>query len=315
MPHLRIAGAFPVSLPRPRSEWLRSLPPHVVAVRIGAALVAVAGVFVIAGVGAESPKMVRSSVLSVELPSGWTRLLVGETAGVPLTGAVAAAPGGQQRATLVAGVARDEAAVRRLVRRASASSRGRATVSLGELRAWRWTDVPLTRAGPSTVFVAYTSRGPLVALCRAAGASGPESSQCSDALRTLELTRARPVALRSIVRMRRALQSTIETLRTQQTAGRRAIATAPSFQEQARAAGELEASFVEASEAVAATRTPPGTADLTPVAKALSDTAGAYGRLSDAIASGDAVTYDAARSDIVANEARSNATLADVGVP
>jgi hypothetical protein len=222
---LRLPRRFPTWVTRPEREWLRPVPPRAVAlgviaglVTLGAAL-ALTDAFAVTGRGADPPKTVRSGALSLELPPGWTRTPPGQTGALDLVSTVGAAPGGYPRPVLVAFIARNPDAVRDLVRRAG---RDRTEVNLGPVRAWRWRRVALGRGGVGTLYVGYTSRGPLVALCRADGPAGSEASRCPAALRTLKLTGARPVSLGSVVLLG-ALDSALATLREERRSRRQAL--------------------------------------------------------------------------------------------
>ena len=121
--------------------------------------------------------------MSLALPSGWEQSPVSGTGGMALAGGLAASSP-SDNARLVTGLARDAEQVRRVVGRAAARGARPRSVRLGAIEARRWSDVEPSRGATATLFVAYTSRGPLVAICR----HGP----CSPVLRTLRLTGPRP---------------------------------------------------------------------------------------------------------------------------
>jgi len=191
------ALAVQVILLRLAEVFRTRIPPRAVALGVLTALVVVGAVSALAARGADPPDTVSSGVLSLELPPGWTRMPPDQIGELELVGALGAGTHGDRRPRLQAGVARNPEAVRDLVRRAAVGRR-QTVVDLGPLRAWRWNDVLLGRSGESTLFVAGTSRGPLVVVCQAASFSGDETSRCSQALRTLQLTGARPAALDSV---------------------------------------------------------------------------------------------------------------------
>lgn len=173
---------------------------------IGCAVVAAAGAIAIAGAlqgggdgAAPSTPSIGSSMLRMDLPSGWERSRATKTPGLSLAGAVAARSSDED-AGLVVGLARDSGQLQRLVRAAVANGAVRRSVRLGAVAARRWNPVPVGGDATATLFVTRTPRGPLVALCvdqRAGPAARPPA--CSAALETIRLTSARAVPIGSNV--------------------------------------------------------------------------------------------------------------------
>ena len=140
--------------------------------------------------------VLASGSLKMDLPSDWEPSQVSDIDGVALAGAVAAAPSADDAAGLVVGLAHDSTEVQQLLRDARLEAAGRRQVKLGQLEAWRWTNVRMGDREVATLFVAYTSRGPLLASCDAGPAAAALLAQCTKALRTLHLAGPRPVAHR-----------------------------------------------------------------------------------------------------------------------
>ena len=288
----------------------------------GAALVAAAGALImwstLAGGGEGASKeatAIRSSAVRVELPPQSTRTHATRIEGVALTGAVSARSAGD-RARFVVGLARDLREVNGLVRAAVAQGAVRREVKLGAIDAWRWR-TPRSEAGTATtLFVAYTSRGPLVATCREtiSGATG-QTGPCFSALSTLRLTGPRPVAIALVEGIRRDLRTAMVTLGRERHEGREVLATAPTTEDQLNAARSLETSFRRAAQALAAITTPAGTTDLALVVAALDRTADAYGALAEAIRDGENVAFDVARREILKEEARVGTEIAAAEIP
>ena len=317
-----------LKLPRVNVPWLKlpsvNLPSklssltagHVAAA--GAALVAAAGATAIAATldgGDAAAPSVSSDVLTVDLPSGWEPSRVPGTRGMALTSAVATSSS-EEHARLVVGLARDSAQVRRLVGAAAAEGASPRNVQLGGLEAQRWTNARVSRDTPATLFLGYTSRGPLVAIChRQAGGISAHSAPCSAVLETLRLTGPRPVSLGSVEQIRRGLRSALSVLGEDRIEGRQALATAPLAAGQADAAESLARSFSFAAQTIAAIPTPPGTTDLSGVVGALDATAGAYGGLADAILGGDPVDFDVAKQQILDDEAGLQRNVAAAAIP
>ena len=278
---------------------------------IGLALLAAAGCAAIAlrttsgepGAADRGPVHVGSEQLALSLPAGWRESPDTGTGGLALLDAVAAAPSDEGDPQLVAGLAPVPAQAHRLVRKALADGGTPRQVRLGALEAWRWEDARIGGVA-ATLFVGYTSRGPLVAICRATPDASSASTPCSVALKTLRLAGPTPATLASVERSQRHLGSELATLSRERIAGRRALANAPIAQEQAEAAQSLETSFTTAAQALAATPAPRGTTDFSGVVAALDRTADAYGALSEEILGGDFAGFDAARQRIIEEEAR-----------
>ena len=273
---------------------------------VGFALVVAAGGAAVATrSGGDGPDPVLASgSLKLDLPSDWAPSRVSDVNGVALVGAGAAAPSDHEAAAgLVVGLARDSTEVQQLLRDARLDAAGRRQVKLGQLEAWRWTNVRLGDREVATLFVAFTSRGPLLATCDRSAAAAL-LAQCARAVRTLHLTGPRPVAVAAVERIQDDLETALLTLRQDRLQGRAALAAAPIAQTQAKAARSLESGFRSASQAVVGIPTPTGTADLAPLVAGLNGTASAYRGLAAAILSGDPATFDEARQKIIEEEAR-----------
>jgi hypothetical protein len=255
------------------------------------------------GGGTAGDARVASAALKLDLPSSWEPSRVTEADGSALTAPVAASSS-ETHARLVVGLARDSAQVRRLIGAAAAEGAIPRDVQLGGLEAQRWTNARVSRDTSATLFLGYTSRGPLVAIChQQAGGTSAHGAPCSTVLETLRLTGPRPVSLASVEQIRRELRSALSELGEDRIKGRQALATAPLADEQAKAAESLALSFSFASQTIAAIPTPRGTTDLSGVVGALDATAGAYGGLADAILGGDPVDFDVAKQQILDEEA------------
>jgi hypothetical protein len=267
------------------------------------------------GGGTAGDARVASAALKLDLPSGWEPSRVTQAGGIALTAPVAASSV-ETHARLEAGLARDSAQVRRLVGAAAAEGASPRNVQLGGLEAQRWTNARVSGDMPATVFLGYTSSGPLVAIChQQAGGASAHGAPCSAVLETLRLTGPRPVSLRSVEQIRRELRSALSVLGEDRIEGRQALATAPLADEQANAAKSLALSFSFASQTIAAIPTPRGTTDLSAVVGALDATAGAYGGLADAILSGDPVDFDVAKQQILDAEAGLQRNIAAAAIP
>jgi hypothetical protein len=283
-----------------------------------AVLAAGAGAFAIsngvAGSGSlgESAKpAVRSRALSIELPSGWLAARAGDDGSIPFRDAVAAdSAGGHAR--LVAGMLGDPQQLRPLTRAAAGAGAVRRTTRIGGLELWRWTGVRIDGA-PVTLFVGYTSRGPLVATCGRPG--GGHTADCSAPLSKLTLTAATPVPLATVERVRQELYTEMATLERTWISGRARLAAATLAFQQAGRATDLEAAFRTASAGVAHIEAPPGTADLRPVVQALDRTAAGYAQLSAAIVNADNAGYDQARAAIVQREAELRTAADAAAIP
>jgi len=245
--------------------------------------------------------IVRSAALSLQLPPAWHATKSHGAATVRLRAPVAAASPGRPTG-LVAGLARDRGRLRRLVDGISTQGVVRRADRLGDLEVWRWAGVRLRGGRPATLFVGYTTRGPLVATCTPA--LGASSDACGASLRTLRLVGARPVPLRAVGLVESRVHSTLHTLAAERIRSRHQLATATYAEDQARAATSLANSFGFASQRLASTPAPRGTTDLSGLATHLDQTAAAYRALSDAIVSGDVAGYDIARTEIGTREAR-----------
>jgi hypothetical protein len=306
VPRLNVPRLNVPRLNVPRLNVPRLQERHLAAA--GMAAVAAVGAIAIVtmlggGGGTAGDARVASAALKLDLPSGWEPSRVTEAGGIALTAPVAASSS-ETRARLVAGLARDSAQVRRLVGAAAAEGAIPRNVQLGDLEAQRWTNARVSRDIPSTLFLGYTSSGPLVAIChQQAGGTNAHGAPCSAVLETLRLTGPRPVSLGSVQQIRRELRSALSVLGEDRIKGRQALATAPLADEQANAAESLALHFSVASQTIAAIPTPRGTTDLSAVVGALDATAGAYDGLADAILGGDPVDFDIAREQILDEEA------------
>ena len=329
LPTLRLPRVNVPRLKLPNVDLTSKLPsvnlpsklPHLTAGHVaaaGAALVAAAGATAIAATldgGDAAAPSISSADLKLDLPSGWEQSRVTGRGGIALAQAVATSSS-DEHSRLVVGFARDSAQLQRLVRGAAAQGATRRTARLGRIDAWRWGDVRLDDGAASTVFLAYTSRGPLVAICRGqAAGSATRPGPCVRTLATLRLTGPRPVAIGSVERIQRDLGSALLTLRDQRMAARQALAAAPIAEGQAKAAVSLETSFRSAAKAVAAIPTPTGTTDLALAVAALDRTADAYRALAHAISGGDTVGFDVARREILEEEAGVQTEIRAAAIP
>ena len=265
--------------------------------------------------GGEGPDpVVASGSLKLDLPSDWKPSRVSHVNGVALVGAVAAAPSADDGAGLAVGLADDSTEAQQLLRDARLDPASRRKVKLGQLEAWRWTNVRFGDRKVATLFVGYTSRGPLLATCDA-GPAAALLAQCTKAVETVHLSGPRPVPITAVERIQHDLVAALLTLRRDRLQGRAALAVAPIAQEQAEDARSLESGFRSASQAVVDIPTPTGTADLAPLVAALNETASAYRGLADAILSGDPAGFDEARQTIIEEEARLDDEITAAAIP
>jgi hypothetical protein len=265
--------------------------------------------------GGDGPDPVLASgSLKLDLPSDWEPSKVSDINGVALVGAVAAAPSADDAAGLAVGLADDSTEVQQLLRDARLDPASRRKVKLGQLEAWRWTNVRMGDREVASLFVAYTSRGPLLATCDA-GPAAALVAQCTKAVETVRLSGPRPVPITAVKRIQHDLEAALLTLRQDRLHGRAALAAAPIATEQAKAARSLETGFRSTSQAVAGIPTPTGTVDLAPLVADLDGTASAYRGLADAILSGDPAGFDEARQNIIEEEARLDDEITAAAIP
>jgi serine/threonine protein kinase len=324
LPQLRLPRVRPVRLGLPR-PWLPRRDLLGAGARqgaaAGAALVAAACALALSstlagdGDGAsDGTTTIRSSAVRLDLPSGWIRTHVTSAGGVALVGGVSGRSP-EERARFVAGLARDPRQVHGLVRAAVARGAVRRLSPLGGTVAWRWTS-PRTAGTVTTLYVSYTSQGPLAALCRERPARpGARHTTCAAPLETLELTGSRVVSLGAVEEIRQELSRSLSKLWGERMKDRTALASAVDADDQVKAAESLELSFRFAAQTVAAIPTPRGTVDLSPLVASLNTTADSYRDLAHAISLGRSVSFDAARQAILENEARLKSAIRAAQIP
>jgi hypothetical protein len=314
---ITVAAVAPrVSRPAPR---ISRPAPRPAVIAGGAAVLAGIIAILISGGTAGPDNHVRprstvasSAAFSLQLPPGW-RADRPRGAGPLAPRTAVAAVSARDDARLDVGIVRDGRQLNRLMADAQTGGSARGTVRLGVIDAWRWTGVHVRGGPPVTLFVGYTSRGALVAMCPRP--SGSAAGGCAALLSTLTLTGARPVPLASVERARQELGDEMNTLQRRWISGRARLAAARFAFDQAAGAQALEAAFRAASAKVAGIKTSPGTLGVKTVVNALDGTAGGYAKLGAAIVNADTAGYDEARADIVAREAELRRAAAGAAIP
>ncbi len=177
LPRVKLTRPDLPKLPRVRRPDLSGVrPPSVALLRrpsvlaaLGAVLVcAVAGVLLGRSTGEEAQaSQLESRALTVRLPDGWAPAAVVRDPGAELSAAVAAAPIGDEGASLIVGHVPDSYVLDRRFRGEIAPENARTEVRLGPLEAWRYEGLVLRPGLVATAYLAPTTGGPLLILCNA----------------------------------------------------------------------------------------------------------------------------------------------------
>jgi hypothetical protein len=283
---------------RSRGQWKKT------GLFIGAAAVVgtVIG-FAVAGNGGDgaNDRELASGVVSLRLPAGWDA--TDATAKTPVPLSDTASGTSNDGAGIEVGMASSGPAAERALADSLPDAKPRAAVQLGELQAWRYSDLPLPRGQVGVAYLAYTTEAPLVVVCRAPRASADRRlTQCGNAAATAHLEKGGPVALAAVERAKTELRAALAELGKARVDGRAKFADARVAREQAAAGRSLKASFLSAAQRVDAIDYPATSLD--GLATALRETGGAYGQLSAATLSGSAGAYDKARASVLKTEAK-----------
>jgi hypothetical protein len=260
-PH-RAVPQPPVPAPR-RRRWGKLAAPVLVALALVAG--AVAGV---AGLHSDGRPAALTSTraLSLTVPSGWTRLHAIPETGLPLSDALALAPGGRDdRPAVVYGLMATRSAgtsallpgsfLASLGRPAGEiPSRARVTLSDEALPAWRYRRLrPLGSTRELTAYVVPTDAGVATVACVAPpGGRAMPARACQSIASTLRLRRARPYPLGPSDAYASALTTTVGSLRQGVATHGQTLLVARTRRDRARAANAIAGDYRRAARRFAA---------------------------------------------------------------
>jgi hypothetical protein len=173
-------------------------------------------------------------------------------------------------------------------------------VRLGRFEAWQYNNLQPAPDAVGSAYVVHTTERSLLILCRAPRDGGSAAlGRCADVAAGVRFERGRPVPL-SVARARTlSFFNALLDLRDARVEGRTRVAEAALADEQAEAALELAATYASAERRLARSGMPRAYA-VAP--EALRRVEAGYNELANAIATGDAEGFDAARESIVEAE-------------
>jgi Protein kinase domain len=263
---------------------------------------AVVGAIAAGSGGTEAQVTLSSRVLRLPLEMGWTERAPNVGRSLSLSDSVSASrPGGT---VLVAGMMRDPTVTARELGKPLSSDTPRTPVQLGALQAWRYAELHPQSGVDAIAYVAPTSGGTLLVVCRAPSADAARQLRsCSGTASVLRLRNVTPVSLAEFETAKATLRETLEDLAVGRARERRRLASAQIAADQVAAADALADRYRDAAARLASVSVP-GESDVpTRVASALEDVSAAYKELSRAAANGNQALFDRARREILAAEA------------
>jgi serine/threonine protein kinase len=268
---------------------------------------------------------VAGPAMALQVPRGWRRLHTAPDVGLPLSGAVAAAPRRRGAGPVVEfGVMRgDTAANSALLPAAFLSSIGQQAGSVPtrklvllptqHLEAWRYAGQrPLGTESELTLYTVPTSAGVATVACAVPPGQGRAfAGQCEAIAGTVRLRRGRPYPIGASDTYASALNETMGALQGATRSNEASLQAAQTLTTQAAAAVALASSYEDAAAQLAAL-------DLSPadrgangrLVRALRGAAAAYRRAAQAATAGDASAYRDASAAIPTAKAQVNAALA-----
>jgi actin-related protein len=275
------------------------LPLVGAAIAVGVA--GVSGLALVGGDGGGEAKATRigANDLSLRMPAGWERA----SQPVPrldwLSGSLGVADSDGSRAALVAGLIREPIVARQALRGMLPAGSRPETVGLGQLEASRYSGLDLGAGLTGTAYVIHTTGPSIAMICR-----GPEAvvRVCAQAASTVTLRGERPVSPDVAARRARVVRASLRTLSAQRAAARRRVAAALVADDQAKAARDLQASYLHATGEIELSGAYGPRIDA--LSAALLGASNGYRDLADAISAGDQRAYDAARAAVLEAETK-----------
>jgi serine/threonine protein kinase len=266
--------------------------------------------------------------MTLRVPSGWRRVRPVPDVGLPLSGTVAAAPGGRSTGPVVEfGMARKDTADNSTLLPATVlSSTGQSSDSVPRrkavrlpaqgLEAWRYAGLrPVGTTRQLTVYTVPTSAGVATVTCAVpSGQANALAQQCDAIAGTLRLRTATPYPVGPSDAYASTLNGTIGNLQQNANSQTTALESADSLSAQAAAASTLASTYAAAAAQLAALDLSPADQQANgALVKALRRAAVAYRTAARAATAGDADSYRAASAAVPPAMAQVNAALAGVG--
>jgi hypothetical protein len=281
------------------------------------------------GSGAAHPTAVTStSELSLAVPSGWKRLDRVPDTGLPLSDALALAPGGRtDRPSVAYGLMRGNSAGNSaLLPSAFLASLGqpagqlpprtRVTLPANQLPAWRYRDLrPLGSPRQLTAYVVPTSLGVATVVCLAApGASALPAGECEAIASTLRLLHAKPYPIGPSDAYSVALNRILGELQPAVSTHGQALTAARTGAARSRAATALAGDYDSAAKRLAALSVSPAdSAANARLVSTLQQASKSYATVARVARTGDTTAYGQARAAATRDEKAVDGAIAGVG--
>ena len=279
------------------------LTPALIAGIAGAALVlAIVGFLVgsSGGGGDEQPEgtsSAQSGAITVTYPSSWQRADAPTVPGIEFTNPISVGPAGQANNRMTAGMV--DAAGSTLLPAAFVKTLGSEpsrtdTVRLGDYQAYRYRNLDPGGFNPAlTIYTVPTDKGVATVACTADAAQAAQfMPECERAASTLELEGAEPFELGAGREYVERVNGTIERLQSGRDRQLRALKSAKTPAQQARAASNLSRAYSTAARQLSrAPASPQVAATNDQLVAALGDVADGWEQVSDGASDADRSEY------------------------
>jgi hypothetical protein len=286
----RAAFAAAASPRRPRATAVAAF--GVGAAVLGAVLLASGG-----GNTDASPTQITNGALTVQLPAGWERTAKPTARVGRLSDTLAATRTSGSR--LLIGTMSEPSDSARAIQRLAPAEATPVRARLGRLEVARYGNLSPRPGRTGAAYLLNTTGPSVLILCEATKAAALRT--CEKAAATLRLNHDSPISLAAAHARQESADQALSAFSAKRLAARSRLASATIAAGQAKAAGDLQASYYETSQEIDAAALPGAKA--AGLVTALAAAGDAYGRLADAVTAHDEDGFDVARAEVLEREA------------
>ena len=245
----------------------------------------------------EGTSSAQSGAITVTYPSSWQRAEAPSVPGIEFTNAIAVGPAGQANNRLVTGMVDASGASllpAAFVKTLGAEPDRTDTVRLGDYQAYRYRNLDPGGFNPAlTIYAVPTDKGVATVACTADQAQAAQFlPECERAASTLELEGAKPFELGPGRAYTERVNSTLERLQSGRERQLKALKSAKTPAQQARAAGNISRAYSTAARQLSRAPVSPQIASVNDaIVAALNDVAEGWERVSDGASDADRGDY------------------------